>query len=69
VIIQNIIGSHLNPTAYGYTRWRRAEETKVSSDATTPLPPYNFAKKTEQGGRTSVLKKIDSAEIRDLTNR
>lgn len=45
VIIPNIIGSHLNPTAYGFNRMQKGPmETKLIFDATKPLPPYEFPK-------------------------
>jgi len=45
VIIPNTLGSHLNPTAYGYNRMEKGTmETKLIFDATKPLPPYEFAK-------------------------
>jgi 2,5-furandicarboxylate decarboxylase 1 len=60
VIIPNIIGSHLNPTAYGYNRLERgAMETKLIFDATKPLPPYDFPKEAQVPAE--VLEKIDLA--------
>ena len=48
VIIPNIIGSHLNPTAYGYNRMEKGPmETKLIFDATKPLPPYDFPKEAQ----------------------
>lgn len=42
-ILTNILGSHLNPTAYGYNRMEKGPmETKLIFDATKPLPPYEF---------------------------
>ncbi|MBI2357414.1 MAG: UbiD family decarboxylase [Deltaproteobacteria bacterium] len=47
-IIPNIIGSHLNPTAYGYDRMEKGPmETKLIFDATKPLPPYEFPKEAK----------------------
>jgi 2,5-furandicarboxylate decarboxylase 1 len=60
VIIPNIIGSHLNPTAYGYNRLEKGPmETKLIFDATKPMPPYDFPK--EAKAPDEVLKKIDLA--------
>jgi 2,5-furandicarboxylate decarboxylase 1 len=60
VIIPNIIGSHLNPTAYGYNRLEKGPmETKLIFDATKPLPPYEFPKEAQVP--TEVLKKVDLA--------
>jgi len=60
VIIPNIIGSHLNPTAYGYNRLEKGPmETKLIFDATKPLPPYEFPKEAQ--APDEVLKKIDLA--------
>jgi 2,5-furandicarboxylate decarboxylase 1 len=60
VIIPNIIGSHLNPTAYGYNRMEKGPmETKLIFDATKPMPPYDFPK--EARAPDEVLKKIDLA--------
>jgi len=45
VIIPHTLGSHLNPTAYGYNRLEKGTmETKLIFDATKPLPPFEFAK-------------------------
>lgn len=58
VIIPNIIGSHLNPTAYGYNRMERGPmETKLIFDATKPLPPYDFPKEAQ--APDEVLTRID----------
>jgi len=58
VIIPNIIGSHLNPTAYGYNRMEKGPmETKLIFDATKPLPPYEFPK--EAKAPEEVMKRID----------
>ncbi len=44
-IIQNTLGSHLNPTAYGHDRLQKGSmETKLIFDATKPLPPFEFPK-------------------------
>lgn len=44
VMIPNTLGSHLNPTAYGYNRLEKGTmETKLIFDATKPLPPFQFA--------------------------
>ena len=44
VMIPNTLGSHLNPTAYGYNRLEKGTmETKLIFDATKPLPPFEFA--------------------------
>jgi 2,5-furandicarboxylate decarboxylase 1 len=60
VIIPNIIGSHLNPTAYGYNRMEKGPmETKLIFDATKPMPPYDFPKEAQ--APDEVLKKIDLA--------
>jgi 2,5-furandicarboxylate decarboxylase 1 len=60
VVIPNIIGSHLNPTAYGYNRLERGPmETKLIFDATKPLPPYDFPKEAQ--APEEVLKGIDLA--------
>ena len=60
VIIPNIIGSHLNPTAYGYNRLEKGPmETKLIFDATKPLPPYDFPKEAQ--APDEVLKQIDLA--------
>ena len=60
VIIPNIIGSHLNPTAYGYDRLARGPmETKLIFDATKPLPPYDFPKEAQ--APDEVLNRIDLA--------
>ncbi len=60
VIIPNIIGSHLNPTAYGYNRLEKGPmETKLIFDATKPLPPYDFPK--EARAPAEVLNKVDLA--------
>lgn len=43
--LTNILGSHLNPTAYGYSRMDKGTmETKLIFDATKPLPPHQFPK-------------------------
>ncbi|HWO41672.1 MAG TPA: UbiD family decarboxylase [Candidatus Eisenbacteria bacterium] len=58
VIIPNIIGSHLNPTAYGYNRLEKGPmETKLIFDATKPLPPYDFPK--EARAPADVLARVD----------
>lgn len=58
VVLPNIIGSHLNPTAYGYNRMEKGPmETKLIFDATKPLPPYEFPK--EAKAPEEVLRKID----------
>lgn len=60
VVIPNIIGSHLNPTAYGHDRLQRGPmETKLIFDATKPLPPYDFPKAAQVPDE--VLNKIDLA--------
>ena len=60
VIIPNIIGSHLNPTAYGFNRMEKGPmETKLIFDATKPLPPYHFPKEAQ--APDEVLNKIDLA--------
>jgi 2,5-furandicarboxylate decarboxylase 1 len=60
VIIPNIIGSHLNPTAYGYNRMEKGPmETKLIFDATKPLPPYDFPKEAQVP--SEVLKQVDLA--------
>ncbi len=46
--LTNILGSHLNPTAYGYNRMDKGTmETKLIFDATKPLPPYQFPKEAK----------------------
>ena len=68
VIIPNIIGSHLNPTAYGYNRMEKGPmETKLIFDATKPMPPYDFPKEAQ--APDEVLKKLTSRGIRALTSR
>ena len=58
VIIPNIIGSHLNPTAYGHNRLEKGPmETKLIFDATKPLPPYDFPK--EAKAPEEVMKRVD----------
>jgi 2,5-furandicarboxylate decarboxylase 1 len=58
VVIPNIIGSHLNPTAYGHDRLQRGPmETKLIFDATKPLPPYDFPKAAQVPDE--VLNRID----------
>jgi 2,5-furandicarboxylate decarboxylase 1 len=43
VVIPHTLGSHLNPTAYGYDRLQKGSmETKLIFDATKPLPPFEF---------------------------
>ena len=60
VIIPNIIGSHLNPTAYGHNRMEKGPmETKLIFDATKPLPPYEFPQ--EAKAPEEVLKRVDLA--------
>ena len=60
VIIPNIIGSHLNPTAYGHNRLEKGPmETKLIFDATKPLPPYDFPK--EAKAPDEVISRIDLA--------
>lgn len=57
-VIPNIMGSHLNPTAYGYNRMEKGPmETKLIFDATKPLPPYQFPR--EAGAPREILEKID----------
>jgi 2,5-furandicarboxylate decarboxylase 1 len=44
-IIPHTLGSHLNPTAYGFDRLTKGPmETKLIFDATKPLPPFEFPK-------------------------
>jgi len=58
VIIPNIIGSHLNPTAYGHNRLEKGTmETKLIFDATKPLPPYEFPKDAK--APEEVIKRVD----------
>jgi 2,5-furandicarboxylate decarboxylase 1 len=58
VVIPNIMGSHLNPTAYGHNRMEKGPmETKLIFDATKPLPPYQFPR--EAGAPRDILDKID----------
>ena len=60
VIIPNIIGSHLNPTAYGHNRQEKGPmETKLIFDATKPLPPYDFPKEAQ--APEEILKRVDLA--------
>ena len=57
-ILPNILGSHLNPTAYGHNRMEKGPmETKLIFDATKPLPPYEFPK--EAKAPEEVIKRID----------
>jgi 2,5-furandicarboxylate decarboxylase 1 len=45
VVIPHTLGSHLNPTAYGFDRLTKGPmETKLIFDATKPLPPFEFPK-------------------------
>jgi 2,5-furandicarboxylate decarboxylase 1 len=45
VVIPHTLGSHLNPTAYGYNRLSKGPmETKLIFDCTKPLPPFEFPK-------------------------
>ena len=58
VIIQNTLGSHLNPTAYGYDRLTKGNmETKLIFDCTKPLPPYEFPKVAK--APVEAVKKLD----------
>jgi len=58
VVLTNIIGSHLNPTAYGHNRMEKGPmETKLIFDATKPLPPYEFPR--EAKAPEEVMKRID----------
>ncbi len=57
-ILPNILGSHLNPTAYGHNRMEKGNmETKLIFDATKPLPPYEFPK--EAKAPEEVIERID----------
>ena len=57
-ILPNILGSHLNPTAYGHNRMEKGTmETKLIFDATKPLPPYEFPK--EAKAPEEVIRRID----------
>ncbi len=57
-ILTNILGSHLNPTAYGFNRMEKGPmETKLIFDATKPLPPYEFPR--EAKAPEEVIRKID----------
>jgi 2,5-furandicarboxylate decarboxylase 1 len=57
-VIPHALGSHLNPTAYGYDRLTKGPmETKLIFDATKPLPPYDFPK--EAKAPAEVLKRVD----------
>jgi 2,5-furandicarboxylate decarboxylase 1 len=78
VIIPNIIGSHLNPTAYGFNRLEKGPmETKLIFDATKPLPPYHFPKEAQ--APDEVLNRIEltrdtrpyepGKDDRDITGR
>ncbi|MFQ5853592.1 MAG: UbiD family decarboxylase [Candidatus Binatia bacterium] len=58
VTLPNILGSHLNPTAYGYDRMQKGPmETKVIFDATKPLPPYEFPR--EAKAPAEMIKQMD----------
>lgn len=58
VILPNILGSHLNPTSYGYNRMQKGSmETKLIFDATKPLPPYEFPR--EAKAPAEIMKQID----------
>ncbi|OGQ78973.1 MAG: hypothetical protein A3G40_14525 [Deltaproteobacteria bacterium RIFCSPLOWO2_12_FULL_57_22] len=60
-VLSNILGSHLNPTAYGYNRMEKGSmETKLVFDATKPLPPYEFPKEAKAPEDT--VKQIDLGE-------
>lgn len=52
-VLSNILGSHLNPTAYGYDRMEKGPmETKLIFDATKPLPPYEFPREAKAPEKT-----------------
>ena len=54
VIIPNIIGSHLNPTAYGYNRMEKGPmETKLIFDATKPHAALRFSERSAGAGRSA----------------
>ncbi len=58
VIMPNTLGSHLNPTAYGYNRMENGTmETKLIFDATKPLPPYAFPR--EAKAPEEILERIE----------
>ncbi len=60
-VLSNILGSHLNPTAYGFNRMDKgAMETKLIFDATKPLPPYEFPR--EAKAPDEVISKVDLRE-------
>lgn len=60
-MLTNILGSHLNPTAYGFNRMEKGPmETKLIFDATKPLPPYEFPR--EAKAPEEVMQKIDLRE-------
>ncbi len=57
-ILPNILGSHLNPTSYGFNRMQKGSmETKLIFDATKPLPPYEFPR--EAKAPAEIMKQID----------
>lgn len=61
VVLPNIIGSHLNPTAYGHNRMEKGPmETKLIFDATKPLPPFEFPK--EAKAPEEIVQRIDLKE-------
>lgn len=60
-VIPNALGSHLNPSAYGYNRLERgAMETKVIFDCTKPLPPVKFAERAL--ARQDLVEAIDPSQ-------
>jgi 2,5-furandicarboxylate decarboxylase 1 len=60
-MIPNAMGSHLNPSAYGYDRltWG-GMETKLIFDCTKPLPPFKFAARAEV--KRDVVDRINPAD-------
>ncbi|MEE9550425.1 MAG: UbiD family decarboxylase [Candidatus Binatia bacterium] len=66
VTLPNILGSHLNPTSYGFNRMQKGSmETKLIFDATKPLPPYDFP--IEAKAPTEIMKQIDLQKyVRDF---
>ena len=63
VMIPHTLGSHLNPTAYGYNRLEKGTmETKLIFDATKPLPPFEFPALAK--APQDMVDKVDLQKIR-----
>jgi len=60
-MIPNAMGSHLNPSAYGFDRltWGPME-TKLIFDCTKPLPPFKFAARAQV--KPEVVDRINPAD-------